>query len=133
MPRNGPRYVPGARVPAKAHHITAQAACHRRYGANTETMFISGTVISVGAAPSSSNRRTMNLVTADYKLAGGTIKRRQLNSRGVKLAEAESVRDETNELVTTLGITNVKPINEATEVGAPSIARVSTQEMHVGA
>ena len=84
MPRNDPRYVVGARVQAKAHHVTALAEeCHRQYGANA-------TVVSVDAAASSGGRRAATLVTADYELGGGTIKRCQLNSRGIMMADAES-------------------------------------------
>ena len=130
MPRNDPRYAIGARVQAKAHHITALAECHRRYGAHAKTpKFVNGTVVSVDAAPSSNGKRAATLITADYELGGGTIKRCQLNSRGVKLAEAESTRDETNKPVTELGTGNVEPTNEAIEVGAPSNAGVSTQQM----
>jgi hypothetical protein len=129
MARKDPRYVIGARVQAKAHHVTALAECHRRYGANAKTKFVNGTVVSVDAAPSRNGKRPATLITADYELGGGTIKRCQLNSRGVKLAEAESTRDENNEPVTALGTGNVEPTNEAIEVGAPSNAGVSTQEM----
>jgi hypothetical protein len=74
MPKNDPRSVVKARVQAKAHHVTALAECHRRYGANAKTKFVNGTVVSVDAAASSGGRRAATLITADYKLGDGTIK-----------------------------------------------------------
>ncbi len=60
----------GARVQAKAHHVTALAECHRRYGAaNAKTKFVDGTVVvSVDAAASSRGRRAATLITAEYEL-----------------------------------------------------------------
>ena len=96
MPRNDPRYVVGARVQAKAHHVTALSECNRRYGANAKTKFVNGTVVSVDASTSSGGRRAATLLTVDYELGGGTIKRCQLNSRGIKMADAESTTGESN-------------------------------------
>ena len=129
MPRNDPRYVVGARVQAKAHHVTALAECHRRYGANAKTKFVNGTVVSVDAAASSGGRKAATLITADYELGDGTIKRCQLNSRGIKMADAESTTGESNEPVTALVNENVEHVNETIDVGAPSAAGMTTQEM----
>lgn len=129
MPRNDPRYVVGARVQAKAHHITALSECHRRYGALAKTKLVNGTVVSVDTAPSSSNKRTVTLITADYELGGGTVKRFQLNSRGVKLAEATSLSETTTQPVTALVTGGVEPINEANAVAAPPAAGVSNEAM----
>ncbi|KAI2509925.1 hypothetical protein MHU86_4490 [Fragilaria crotonensis] len=71
---------------------------------------------------------TVTLIMADCALGGGTIKRCKLNSRGVKLAEAESMRDETIaiESVTALRTGNSEPtINEMIEVRAPPNAGAS--------
>ncbi len=114
---------------SKAHHVTALAECHPRYGANAKTTFVNGTVVSVDAAPSSNGKRAVTLIMADYELGGGTIKRCQLNSRGVKMAEAETTRGESIESVIALGIKNVEPMSETIEVGAPSVAGISNQEM----
>ena len=119
----------GARVQSKAHHVTALAECHPRYGANAKTTFVNGTVVSVDAAPSSNGKRAATLITAEYELGGGTIKRCQLNSRGVKMAEAETTTGECIESVIALGIENFEPVSETIEVGAPSVAGISTQEM----
>jgi hypothetical protein len=129
MPRNDPRYVVGARVQAKAHHVTALAEYHRRYGANAKTKFVNGTVVSVDAAASNGGRRAASLITADYDFGGGTIKSCQLNSRGVKMPDAELTTGVSNEPVTTLGNENVEHVNETISVGAPSVASMTAQEM----
>jgi hypothetical protein len=130
MPRNNPRYVVGAQVQAKAHHVTALAECHQQYGANAKTKFVNGTVVSVDAAASSGGRRAATLITADYNLGGGTIKRCQLSSRGIKIADAELTTGMSkNEPVTTLVNENVEHVNDTINVGAPSVAGMTTQEM----
>ena len=129
MPGNDPRYVVGARVQAKAHHVTALAECHRRYGVNAKTKFVNGTVVSVDASTSSSGRRAATLLTVDYELGGGTIKRCQLNSRGIKMIDTESTAGESNEPVTALVNEVVEHVNETINVGAPSVAGMTTQEL----
>lgn len=94
---------------------------------------MNGTVISFDLAPSSCNMCTVTLIMADCALGGGTtIKRCKLNSRGVnKLAEAESMRDETIaiESVTALRTGSVQStINEVIEVRAPPNAGASKKK-----
>ncbi len=109
--------------------MTALAECHRRYGANAKTKFVNGTVVSVDAAASSGGRKAATLITADYELGDGTIKRCQLNSRGIKMADAELTTGMSNEPVATLVDGNVEHVNETINVGAPSVAGMTTQEM----
>jgi hypothetical protein len=67
MSSNDPRFVVGARVHAKALHVTAIAECHRRYGTNAKTKFVNGTVVLVDSAPSSTQKRAVTLITADVR------------------------------------------------------------------
>ena len=127
MPRSDPRFVLGARVQAKAHHVTSLAECHRRYGANAKTKVVNGTVTSVNSVPSANNKRTVTLITAAFELGGGTIKEVCLNSRGVKLAEEESTTNSSNEPVTGLGTENVAHVDTA--IVAPQGERMSNEEM----
>ena len=72
----------------------------------------------------------MTLITADYELGGGTIKRCQLNLRGIKMAVAELTTGESNEPVTALVNETVEHVIEMINVGAPSVAGMTTtQEM----
>ena len=74
----------GSTVFAKAIHVTADAECSRRYGAQKKTKFIQGTVVGSDSETGRSNR-LINYVTADYVLGvDGTIKRKRLNIRSVK-------------------------------------------------
>jgi hypothetical protein len=126
MPRVDPRFVIGARVQAKAHHVTSLSECHRRYGANAKTKLVNGTVTSVNSVPSTNNKRAVTLITAAYELGGGTIKELALNSRSIKLAEEGSTTNPSNEPVTGLVNGNDAPIDEAIEA---HVARVSNEEM----
>ena len=71
------------------------------------------TVVSVDSIQPASNKRAVTLITADYELGGGTVKRQQLNSRLVKLAEDNRTRDEIVQVVTALvNEQNNEPTNE---------------------
>ena len=91
-------------------------------GANTKTMFVNGTVVSVDVTALSGGRRAATPLTVDYELGGGTIKRCQLNSRGIKMAFAESTTGESNEPVTALVNEIVEHVNETINIGAPYVA-----------
>ncbi len=113
MPRYDARYLLGTRVLAKASHVTALSECHRQYGSNAKTKQLYGTVVSVDSIQPAGNKRAVTLITADYELGGGTVKRQQLNSRLVKLAEDNRTRDEIVQVVTALvNEQNNEPTNE---------------------
>jgi hypothetical protein len=99
--------VVGARVQAKASHVTSLAECHRQYGANAKNKLVQGTVVSVDAIQAGNGKRAATYITAEYELGGGTIKRMQLNSRGVKLAEGATTTSVSAQLRTGLGTEDV--------------------------
>jgi Transposase IS4 len=123
MSTNDPRYVVGARVHAKALHVTAAAECHRRYGSNAKTKFLNGVVVAVDMVPSSTKKRAVTLITADYDLGGGTFKRHQLNSRSVKAGIAPLSIVVVPEPVTETVTENSNPIDNTivAPTGADSI------------
>jgi hypothetical protein len=84
MPRDKRRTI-GARVIAKAIHVTNLAECKRRYGSNAKTKEIWGTVVEVRTAPTTTNRITTSVVV-DFEFDGGDVKRAELNIRSVKAA-----------------------------------------------
>ncbi len=72
----------------------------------------------------------MTLITADYELGGVTVKRQQLNSRLVKLAEDNQTRDEIVQVVTALvNEQNNEPTNETNGDEVPNNRGVSNEEM----
>jgi hypothetical protein len=130
MPRYNARYLLGTRVLAKASHVTALSECHRRYGSNAKTKQLYGTVVSVDSIQPAGNKRAVTLITADYELGGETVKRQQLNSRLVKLAEDNRTRDEIVQVVTALvNEQNNEPMNERNGDEVPNNRGVSNEEM----
>ena len=80
------RRVVGETVHAKACHVTNLAECERRYGAKLKTKEVVGVVVSVEYVPTATrkpNRRNC-MVTGDFQLGGGVVKRKMLNVRSVK-------------------------------------------------
>ena len=72
----------------------------------------------------------MTLITADYELGGGTVKRQQLNLRLVKLAEDNQTRDKIVQVVTALvNEQNNEPTNETNGDEVPNNRGVSNEEM----
>jgi hypothetical protein len=72
----------------------------------------------------------VTLITADYELGGGTVKRQQLNSRLMKLAEDNRTRDEIVQVVTALvNEQNNEPTNETNGDEVPNNRGVSNEEM----
>lgn len=80
------RTVAGARVHALARHVTSLAECARRYGAEKNTRFVSGTVIC--ARTDTSGARANTFVTAEYEFMGDHRKTKELNIRSVRAGEA---------------------------------------------
>ena len=117
----------------KGHsHVTALAECHRRYGAQAKTQVVIGTVVSVQVVPPSTGQRASTHITADYELGGGTIKRCQLNSRGVKVAEETTTTIEGDEPMTELGTENVLGVNETFEAPTPPHQMLDPLGAHFG-
>ena len=100
MSATDPRFQSGARVHAKAIHVTSLIECHRRYGSNAKTKLLNGLVCRVDTTPSSTKKRTVTLITANYYLGGNTIKTTTLNSRSVKAGHVPSIPNDGNGLVT---------------------------------
>jgi len=99
MVNQDPRLVIGAKVSAKAMHVTSEAECGRRYGANKKTKMLEGFVLEVQTENTATNR-TKTFVLARYNLGGDTLKDARLNIRSVKAlpsAEASRVDEISNE------------------------------------
>jgi hypothetical protein len=79
MAPTDPRRTIGGLIEAKAIHVTSEAECSRRYGANKKTKIVPGVVVSVKNVQNPENGRTITSVTADFDLGGGTMKRETLN------------------------------------------------------
>jgi hypothetical protein len=78
------RRVVGSTVHAKALHVTNKAECSRRYGAGKTTKLLLGTVVQAREEQKAGNSRMTWMITADYDLGGGDLKRAELNIRSVK-------------------------------------------------
>jgi hypothetical protein len=81
---------------------------------------VKGTVVSVEAVSAGNGKRAATYIMANYELGGGTIKRLQLNSRGVQLAEDETTASESAEPMTELGAEDVGAhFHDTIEFGTP--------------
>jgi Transposase IS4 len=89
----------GSIVEAKACHVTSLAECARRYGAQKSTKYVGGVVVDVIKSRNSSCLRTKTMVTADFSLGGGTVKRATLNVRSIRSVVAPE--DEADPLIAT--------------------------------
>ena len=78
MSTNDPRRSVGSRVSTKAIRVTAEAECARRYGANSKTKEIFGTVVEVLNQKTAGGRNSTSIV-GDFDLGGGTMKRATIN------------------------------------------------------
>jgi Transposase IS4 len=79
--RVAPRRFAGARVHAKAMHVTSIAECARRYGSQSRTKMVSGTVADVRIENTS--KRANCFLTVNWELGGSFIKTVELNVRSV--------------------------------------------------
>ncbi|KAG7352289.1 hypothetical protein IV203_003587 [Nitzschia inconspicua] len=77
------RRVVGARVKAKAVHVTSESEAARRYGQLSKTKMVFGTVLSVDTAVNPTTNRSTTTVVAEYDFGGGVTKRKSLNIRSV--------------------------------------------------
>ena len=102
MSATDPRLQFGALVHAKAVHVTCLIDCHRRgYGSNNaKTKLLNGKICRVEMIPSSTKKRAVTLITANYYLGGKMIKTTTLNSRSVKAGHVTSVPNDGNGLGT---------------------------------
>jgi hypothetical protein len=67
--------------------VSNNAECSRRYGAAKTTKRLQGTVVGAIEVQKEGNSRLSWLITADYDLGGGDMKRTELNIRSVKIVE----------------------------------------------
>jgi Transposase IS4 len=74
----------GSVIEAKACHVTSLAECARRYGAQKSTKFVEGVVVDVENIRNLETSRTKTMITADYSLGGGVVKRVKLNIRSIR-------------------------------------------------
>jgi hypothetical protein len=83
------RKVVGEKIHAKAMQVMNLSECSRRYGSRAKTKEVVGTVVAINYVPTrnQNNSRTTCMVTADFDLGGGTIKRQELNIRSMKAGE----------------------------------------------
>ena len=83
------RKVVGEKIHAKAIHVTNLSECSRRYGSLAKTKEVVGTVVAINYVPTcnQTNSRTSCMVTVDFDLGGGTIKRQELNIQSMKAGE----------------------------------------------
>ena len=72
----------GANVHAKAIAIQSEAECGRLYGSNSKKKMLDGRVVSVDFKLTKGNRKQY-LITADYILPSGNLKRKQLYQKNV--------------------------------------------------
>ncbi|KAG7357903.1 hypothetical protein IV203_014516 [Nitzschia inconspicua] len=77
------RRVVGARVKAKAVHVTSESEAARRYGQLSKTKMVFGTVLSVDTAVNPTTNRSSTTVVAEYDFGGGVTKKKFLNIRSV--------------------------------------------------
>jgi hypothetical protein len=84
--RSDPRRVVGARVHAKALHVTSEEKCRRQYGSLQGTKLVSGTVVDIEI--SKTGQRANVFITADFNLDPSFVKRKRLNDRSVYAGEA---------------------------------------------
>lgn len=96
MPTKDPRKVIGAKVLAKAIHVTCLAESTRRYGSNAKEKMVLGIVLEVIMTKTANNRNNAS-IAAKYDFGDNVFKVKTLNIRSVvasKLDIAEVVQDE---------------------------------------
>jgi hypothetical protein len=75
----------GAIVTVKVTHVTSEAETHRCYGGLKLTTMVEGVVIEVKNGKNSTTGRVETIITANYMLTGGVIKRKRLYMKSIKL------------------------------------------------
>ena len=80
------RKVVGEKIHAKATSVTNLLECSCRYGSQVKTKEVVGTIVAINYVPmcNQNNSRTNCMITADFDLGGGTVKRLELNIQRVK-------------------------------------------------
>ncbi|KAI2512849.1 hypothetical protein MHU86_1638 [Fragilaria crotonensis] len=125
MSATDPHFQCGARVHAKAIHVTSQTECRRRFGSNAKTEFLNGVVYRVEMIPSSGKKHAVTLITANYYLGGNTIKTTILNSRPAKASHITRVPSKGNGLGTervnqnSVSVAATNPTSAAPELNHP--------------
>jgi hypothetical protein len=67
----------------EAKFVTHLSECARRYGTNTATHIITGVVIELTVERKDGKSRGATIVTVNFNLGGGTIKRAKINIRNL--------------------------------------------------
>ena len=79
-----PRRAIGARITAKAIHVTNGAECSRRYGANRTKKMLPGVVLDIINNVTETGRKSCSVV-GEFNLGGGCMKRATLNIRSIQI------------------------------------------------
>ena len=96
MAPTDPHCTIGPKTNAKAVHITSLVKCLRRYGANTETKILVGTVLAVEiGTKATALGRIRTLFVTRFDLGGGSMKVATINIRSVKIHTPEPPRPST--------------------------------------
>ena len=83
------RLVVGNQVKAKATHVTSDAECARRYGADFREKWLTGVVVDIVVDSNNKTKRKLKKVVADYKLSEGIIKRKKIALQSIKAVEEQ--------------------------------------------
>ena len=105
-----PRQVIGAIVVAKAHHVTSEAECARRYGSKRTEKMLEGTVVAIKTKKNPPNNQLQTFILADYNLGGGSIKTKTINLQSDKVKGADPVVQSVS-LEAPLNFSTPTPIN----------------------
>jgi Transposase IS4 len=127
-----PRLVVGNIVLAKAIHVTCEAECSRRYGAQKKTKMLQGTVAAIIATKNPVSNRTQKTVEAIYDLGGGTHKRKGLLLRNIHVRKDLPPATAADEVQ--VATTEVTPASDevqvtTTEVTPAPVVQVTTTEV----
>ena len=88
MASEDPRRIIGRRIYEKAIHVTALAECARRYGSQSKSKEVEGTVLECIGKKTKTNRSSTH-VKVVYTLGGGTFKTVELNIQSVLKAPSD--------------------------------------------
>ena len=79
------KYKNGDSVTEKAHQVTSNTECARRYGSQKDSKMVCGEVIEFLNKPTDTGRRSC-YVRSRYEIGGGTINIAKLNVLSIKAA-----------------------------------------------
>ena len=79
------RRVVGAKVTARATHVTSPAECGRQYGGGAKSKWLIGTVLEVLVIRQPGGKRASTKIKAEYELGGGHKKVKIIPLQSVKI------------------------------------------------